>query len=165
MIDKKNINTSPTQKKTVITYGTFDLFHIGHLNLLERLRAMGDQLIVGVSTDEFNASKGKKSFYPYHERAKIIEALACVDSVIPEGDWEQKAKDIKQHSVDVFGIGDDWRGEFDHLSEFCEVVYLSRTPSISTTEVKKNLSALDSDRIQQIKAGLDSVLSIVKALE
>lgn len=163
-----NFNSSQTpliSGKTVITYGTFDLFHIGHLNMLERLSEMGETLIVAVSTDEFNAKKGKESFYSYQERAKIVSALGCVDKVIPEQSWEQKADDIKQYSVDIFGIGDDWKGEFDHLDALCQVIYLPRTPSISTTSVKKNLSNLDSDRIQQIKAGLDSVLSIVKAIE
>lgn len=150
--------------KKVITYGTFDLFHIGHLNMLKRLKGLGDYLIVGVSTDEFNLGKGKKSVFSYDERAQIIGAIDCVDEVIPEFTWEQKLSDIKAHEVSVFGIGEDWQGKFDHLSTHCEVVYLPRTPSISSTEVKHALSQLNSDKIKQIKDGLDGVLDIVKAL-
>jgi len=151
--------------KTVITYGTFDLLHVGHVNMLERLKTLGDKLIVAVSSDEFNLLKGKHSVYSYAERAKIVAALRCVDQVIPEHDWAQKAKDIKQYQVDIFGIGADWQGKFDELSSLCEVVYLPRTPSISTTDLKKALSQIDSATIQQIKRGLDSVLDLVKAIE
>jgi len=164
-------STSPNAPKdslsqtVVLTYGTFDLFHIGHLKMLERLRAMGDKLIVAVSTDEFNRLKGKTSVYSFEERSQIVAALACVDEVVPEHNWEQKEQDIQTHQVDIFGIGEDWRGKFDHLMPHCKVVYLERTPSISTTEVKRALSNLDSDKIKQIKDGLDSVLSIVKAIE
>lgn len=151
--------------KTVITYGTFDLFHVGHLNLLERLKGLGDRLLVGVSTDEFNTVKGKSSFYSFAERSRIVSALTCVDLVFPEHSWEQKVEDMKKHQVDIFGIGDDWRGHFDALQQYCQVVYLERTPSISTTSVKKGLSNLDADKIKQIKQGLDSVLNLVKALD
>jgi glycerol-3-phosphate cytidylyltransferase len=151
--------------KTVITYGTFDLLHVGHVNMLERLKSLGDKLIVAVSSDEFNLIKGKHSVYSYAERAKIVAALRCVDQVIPEHDWAQKAKDIQQYQVDIFGIGADWQGKFDELSSLCEVVYLPRTPSISTTDLKKALSQIDSATIQQIKRGLDSVLDLVKAIE
>ena len=151
--------------KTILTYGTFDLLHIGHLNMLERLAELGDALIVGVSTDEFNQLKGKKSVYSYADRARIVESLKCVSKVIPENSWEQKTADIAHFEVDVFGIGSDWQGKFDHLKEHCEVVYLDRTSNISTTELKKSLSQLDSDTIQRIKSGLDSVLEIVKAIE
>ena len=151
--------------KTIITYGTFDLLHIGHINMLERLRALGDRLIVGVSTDEFNAIKGKNSLYSYDDRAKIVGALRCVDEIIPENDWQQKRTDIEKYSVDIFGIGADWQGNFDELSAQCEVVYLPRTPSISTTNLKKILSKIDDTSIKKIKQGLDGVLDIVKALE
>lgn len=150
--------------KKVITYGTFDLFHIGHLNMLKRLKGLGDYLIVGVSTDEFNLEKGKKSIFSYDERAQIIGAIDCVDEVIPESTWEQKLADINAHEVSVFGIGEDWQGKFDYLKPHCDVVYLPRTPSISSTAVKQALSQLDSDKIKQIKDGLDGVLDIVKAL-
>jgi len=111
--------------RTIITYGTFDMFHIGHLKLLRRLKEMGDKLIVGVSTDEFNALKGKKTLIPYDQRSAIVEAIDCVDLVVPEENWEQKVEDIRRYDVDVFAIGDDWRGKFDFLEEYCEVVYLS----------------------------------------
>ena len=129
-------------KKTIITYGTFDMFHIGHLNLLKRLKAMGDELIVAVSTDEFNLGKGKKTLIPYEQRADIVEAIKYVDKVIPEENWEQKITDVQKYHVDKFVIGDDWEGEFDFLSEYCEVEYLSRTEGVSTTMLKKSLSAI-----------------------
>ncbi len=127
--------------KKVITYGTFDLFHVGHLNLLKRAKELGDYLIVAVSTDEFNErEKNKKTFIPYTERAAIIEAIRYVDNVIPENSWDQKIHDIKTYGVDVFAIGDDWTGKFDFLKEFsCEVIYIPRTPNISTTILKKVL--------------------------
>lgn len=151
--------------KTVITYGTFDLLHVGHIHLLERLAALGDRLIVGVSTDEFNSSKGKRSLYSYEERSKIVSSLRCVDEVLPESNWQQKANDIVDRNVDIFGIGSDWQGKFDHLKSNCEVVYLSRTPNISTTDLKKALSSIDSESIKTIKRGLDNVLELVKAIE
>lgn len=123
-------------KRVVLTYGTFDLFHVGHLNILQRARELGDHLIVAVSTDEFNAIKGKKSFFSYEDRSRIVAACRYVDEVIPERNWEQKQEDIRQHSVDVFVMGDDWKGKFDHLSAFCQVHYLDRTPGISSTQVR-----------------------------
>ena len=125
--------------KKVITYGTFDLFHIGHLNILKRARELGDHLTVAVSTDEFNLVKNKVCTYPYGDRAAIVEALECVDKVIPENNWEQKVDDIKNNNIDLFVIGDDWTGKFDFLKEHCEVVYLPRTDGISTTEIKNKL--------------------------
>ncbi len=127
--------------KTVLTYGTFDLFHIGHLNLLERLSRMGDRLIVGVSSDSFNKQKGKSSLFPYEERARIISSLYCVEYVFPELNWFQKPEDIKQYDVDVFGIGDDWKGKFDYLDEYCKVVYLPRTENISSSSLKESLQS------------------------
>jgi len=128
--------------KIVITYGTFDMFHVGHLNLFKRLKAMGEYLIVAVSTDEFNAKKGKKTLIPFHERVEIVRALRFVDEVIPEVSWDQKRTNILERKVDVFAIGDDWKGEFDSLSDICQVVYLERTPGISTTELKSLSKAL-----------------------
>lgn len=125
--------------KKVITYGTFDLFHIGHLNLLERARSMGDYLIVAVSTDEFNALKNKASAVPFEDRARIVAALKCVDEVIPENSWDQKREDILNHGVDTFVIGDDWEGKFDFLSDICNVSYLKRTEAISSTELKNKI--------------------------
>ncbi len=124
---------------TIITYGTFDLFHIGHLNLLKRIKNLCSNLIVGVSTDEFNALKGKTTVISYEDRSKIVEAIKYVDKVIPEQSWEQKLFDIEKYNVDCFVIGDDWRGKFDFLKEKCEVLYLSRTPDISSTKLKSIL--------------------------
>lgn len=127
--------------KKVITYGTFDLLHYGHINLLRRAKEYGDYLIVALSTDEFNWSqKQKKSYFPYQQRKLLLEAIRYVDLVIPEESWEQKIADIQQYKVDTFVMGDDWKGKFDFLKDYCEVVYLSRTPEISTTQIKKDLS-------------------------
>lgn len=126
--------------KRVITYGTFDLLHYGHINLLQRAKALGDYLIVAISSDEFNAIKGKKSFFPYEERKRMLEAIRYVDLVIPEENWEQKRSDMHKYDVDIFVMGDDWKGKFDFLEEEgVEVVYLPRTPEISTTEIKQRL--------------------------
>lgn len=125
---------------TVITYGTFDLFHVGHLRLLERAAALGDRLVVGVSTDAFNLGKNKNCIHPYEERAAIIGALKVVDQVFPEENWEQKPFDIKKYGAGIFVIGDDWEGKFDYLNTHCRVVYLPRTPNISTTQRKGLIS-------------------------
>jgi glycerol-3-phosphate cytidylyltransferase len=127
--------------KKVITYGTFDLIHHGHINILRRAKAMGDYLIVALSTDEFNAGKGKQVYYAYEERKQILEAIKYVDEVIPETRWEQKIDDVVKHGVSVFVIGDDWTGKFDFLKPYCEVVYLPRTEGISTTQIKNELGA------------------------
>ncbi|MCF3595525.1 adenylyltransferase/cytidyltransferase family protein [Rhodobacteraceae bacterium LMO-12] len=126
-------------RKTVLTYGTFDLFHIGHVRLLRRLSEMGDRLIVGCSTDEFNAIKGKTCVMPYEERAEILRACSYVSQVIPENDWAQKRSDVQTYGADIFAMGDDWQGKFDDLADLCEVVYLPRTESISTTDLKKRV--------------------------
>lgn len=125
--------------KKVITYGTFDLFHIGHLNLLKRAKELGDYLIVAVSSDEFNKGKGKVCQISDTDRMQIVEAIRYVDEVILETNWEQKVKDVQQYGVDVFVMGDDWEGKFDFLKEYCEVVYLPRTEGISTTQLKHDL--------------------------
>lgn len=125
--------------KKVLTYGTFDLFHIGHLNILKRARELGDYLVVAVSSDSFNAIKGKKCAIPDHERMAIVEAIKYVDKVIPENDWDQKISDVQDNDIDIFVMGDDWEGKFDFLKEYCEVVYLPRTDGISTTQIKKEL--------------------------
>ncbi|HDR3888918.1 glycerol-3-phosphate cytidylyltransferase [Bacillus mycoides] len=125
--------------KKVITYGTFDLLHWGHINLLKRAKDLGDYLIVAVSSDEFNKLKNKKSYHSYENRKMILEAVRYVDEVIPEHSWEQKVKDVVNHDVDIFVMGDDWGGEFDFLKEYCEVVYLPRTIGISTTKIKQEL--------------------------
>ncbi len=126
--------------KTVLTYGTFDLFHIGHLRILERARALGDRLVVGVSTDAFNATKGKACVIPYAHRRDIVAGLRCVDVAFAEDTWDQKVDDVGRFGVDVFTMGDDWVGRFDFLKPHCDVVYLSRTPDISTTILKADLT-------------------------
>lgn len=125
--------------KKVITYGTFDLLHYGHINLLKRARELGDYLVVAVSTDDFNRLKHKQAHFRYEERKLILEAIRYVDEVIPENTWEQKIEDIRENNIDIFVMGDDWKGEFDYLSEYCEVVYLNRTEGISTTKIKNDL--------------------------
>jgi len=122
--------------KRIITYGTFDLLHFGHIYLLTRARALGDYLIVALSEDEFNEKeKHKKTYFSYDDRKRLLEAIRYVDLVIPEKNWEQKEHDIKLYQADVFIMGDDWQGKFDHLKEYCEVIYLPRTPEISTTQI------------------------------
>ena len=125
--------------KRVITYGTFDVLHYGHINLLKRAKALGDYLIVGLSSDKFNEVKNKKSYYNYEQRKKILESLRFVDLVIPEDNWEQKISDIKEFRADIFVMGDDWEGKFDFLKEHCAVVYLSRTPDVSSSMTKEFL--------------------------
>ncbi|MBD5115649.1 MAG: glycerol-3-phosphate cytidylyltransferase [Ruminococcaceae bacterium] len=126
--------------KRVITYGTFDLIHYGHINLLKRARELGDYLIVVLSTDEFNWNeKQKKCYFSYEKRKQLLEAIRYVDLVIPENNWEQKISDVQLYKADVFVMGDDWTGKFDFLKEYCEVVYLPRTPEISTTQIKAEL--------------------------
>ncbi|PJL44900.1 adenylyltransferase/cytidyltransferase family protein [Stenotrophomonas maltophilia] len=151
--------------RTVLTYGTFDLFHVGHLNLLRRMRALGDRLIVGVSTDEFNERKGKKTVVPFKDRLAIVESIKYVDAAIAESDWDQKLSDIEKYAVSVFGMGDDWEGKFDHLAPSCEVVYLPRTSDISSTEFKRLLSILDAEHVTDLKKALDLISTIVDRFE
>src|SRR5690625_3375520 len=126
--------------RRVITYGTFDLLHYGHINLLKRAKELGDYLIVGLSTDEFNyIEKQKKCYFAYEKRKQLLEAIRYVDLVVPEESWEQKISDIQKYHIDIFVIGDDWEGKFDFLTPYCEIEYLSRTPEISTTKIKKDL--------------------------
>ena len=127
--------------KRVITYGTFDLLHYGHINLLRRAKALGDYLIVALSTDEFNwNSKKKKTYFPYEQRKQLLESIRYVDLVIPEEDWNQKKNDMHEYHIDTFVMGDDWKGKFDFLKEEgVDVVYLPRTPEISSSKIKKDL--------------------------
>jgi glycerol-3-phosphate cytidylyltransferase len=125
--------------KKVITYGTFDLLHWGHINLLKRAKQLGEHLTVAISSDEFNAIKNKKSYHSFENRKMILESIRYVDEVISENDWEQKISDVVDNDIDIFVMGDDWKGEFDFLKDYCEVVYLPRTIGISTTKIKKDL--------------------------
>ncbi|MCR6663409.1 MAG: glycerol-3-phosphate cytidylyltransferase [Luteimonas sp.] len=127
--------------RTVITYGTFDILHIGHINLLRRAKALGGRLVVGLSSDEFNLGKHKSSLLNYENRKAVLESIRYVDEVFPEMNWDQKIDDVRRFGADVFVMGHDWEGKFDFLSEYCEVVYLPRTADISTTEIKNSLKA------------------------
>ena len=139
--------------KRILTYGTFDLLHYGHIRLLKRAKELGDYLIVAVSTDEFNDIKGKKAYHNYETRKQMLEAIRYVDLVIPEETWEQKINDVKDYKVDVVVMGSDWAGsdKFDYLKEYCEVVYLDRTEGISTTKIKKDLG------LQEPVNGVDQI--------
>ncbi|GIN85359.1 glycerol-3-phosphate cytidylyltransferase [Heyndrickxia sporothermodurans] len=125
--------------KKVITYGTFDLLHWGHINLLKRAKELGDYLVVAISSDDFNEIKNKKAYHSYENRKMILEAIRYVDEVIPENSWDQKVTDVQDHNIDIFVMGDDWKGKFDFLKDHCEVIYLPRTIGISTTQIKKDL--------------------------
>lgn len=151
--------------KTIITYGTFDLFHSGHLNLLKRLRQLGDRLIVGVSTDEFNAEKGKKTIIPFEDRISIIESIKYVDFAIPEKSWTQKPEDILNFNVSILGMGNDWEGKFDNFNNICKVIYLPRTEGISSTDIKNSLKPLNKLNTKEIKKSLEIISSIIDNLE
>lgn len=127
-------------QRTVLTYGTFDLFHPGHVQVLKRARELGTRLVVGLSTDEFNAKKGKKSVISFEDRKVVLEACRHVDEVFAEEDWDQKMSDAVRLNADVFVMGDDWTGKFDFLTEVCTVVYLARTPNVSTTQIKQSIA-------------------------
>jgi glycerol-3-phosphate cytidylyltransferase len=134
------LGTEGEYMKRVITYGTFDLLHYGHINLLRRAKQQGDYLIVALSTDEFNLNeKQKKSYFSFSQRKQLLEAIRYVDLVIPEENWDQKRKDIREYHIDTFVMGNDWEGKFDYLKDLCEVVYLPRTPEISTSQIKSEL--------------------------
>ena len=139
--------------KRILTYGTFDLLHYGHIRILKRAKELGDYLVVALSTDEFNATKGKKAYHSYETRKKMLEDIRYVDLVIPENNWEQKIQDIKDYKIDVCVMGSDWAGsdKFDYLKEYCEVVFLERTPGVSTTQIKNDL------QLQETVDGVDQV--------
>ena len=122
--------------KKIITYGTFDLFHFGHLEILRRAKELGEYLVVAISTDEFNEIKDKKCVYPFEHRINIVEAIKYVDEVIPENNWNQKRHDILKNEIDIFTMGNDWEGKFNDLTDICDVIYLPRTPNISATKIK-----------------------------
>lgn len=132
--------------KRILTYGTFDLLHYGHINLLRRAKALGDYLVVACSTDEFNLGKGKRCYFSYEERKQLLESIRYVDLVIPEESWEQKANDVREYHIDTVVMGSDWEGSerFEYLKDLCEVVYLPRTPEISTTQIKSDLGLMGS---------------------
>jgi glycerol-3-phosphate cytidylyltransferase len=153
------------KEKNILTYGTFDMFHIGHLKLLERLSSLGDRLIVAVSTDEFNEIKGKNTIIPYAQRAEIVGAIKYVDMVIPENSWEQKVKDIKKYNIDIFAMGHDWEGKFDELKEYCEVVYLPRTEGISTTALKQQLNKISQINIEDINRAFEILQRLKRDFE
>ncbi len=139
--------------KRILTYGTFDLLHYGHIRLLKRAKELGDYLIVALSTDEFNAVKNKKAYHNYETRKKMLEAIRYVDLVIPENTWEQKEDDVKKYFVDTVVMGDDWKNDerFESLRKYCDVVYLERTEGVSTTKIKKELG------LQQAINGVDQI--------
>ncbi|GKY89162.1 adenylyltransferase/cytidyltransferase family protein [Sinisalibacter aestuarii] len=150
--------------KTVLTYGTFDLLHVGHIRLLERARAYGDRLVVGISSDEFNATKGKHSIFPFEHRKLIVQSLRFVDEVFAENDWGQKESDIKSYGADVLVMGNDWEGKFDDLGRLCEVAYLPRTEGISTTALKEALSAFRGEKINELKRAIETLHMIADNL-
>lgn len=132
--------------KKIITYGTYDLLHVGHINLLRRARELGDYLIVVLSSDEFNAIKHKTAYHSFEDRKLILESIKYVDEVIPEYTWEQKISDVVDNKVDTFVMGNDWEGQFDFLKDYCEVIYLDRTDGISTTKIKQDLKLNNKDK-------------------
>ncbi len=146
---------------TVITYGTFDLFHIGHVNLLRRLRELGDRLVVGCSTDEFNAIKGKKVIMPYEHRAAILQCVRYVDAVFPEKSWDQKRVDIAREKAQIFAMGDDWAGKFDDLNDICRVVYLPRTQDVSSTEIREMVKALHLENMHEVRRAAKHVVELI----
>lgn len=152
-------------KKVVLTYGTFDLFHTGHLSLLNRLKALGDELVVGVTTDEFNALRGKQTIFGFEDRIQIVRNLKCVDLAISLQSSEQKADDIRHYGVSIFGMGNDWEGRFDDLRVHCEVIYLPRTENISSTRIRKLLEGLGRTHVSDAGKALEPAASIVGAFD
>lgn len=147
-------------KKIAITYGTFDLFHYGHLRLFQRIKEFADYLIVGVSTDEFNQLKGKKTIIPFENRIEIVRNIKYVDEVIAEESWEQKINDIKKFKVNYLVMGDDWKGRFDELQQYCEVIYLPRTDGISSSTIRNSLYEIKNLNIKSINSALEILQQI-----
>lgn len=139
--------------KRILTYGTFDLLHYGHIRLLKRAKELGDYLIVALSTDEFNQIKGKKAYHNFETRKEMLEAIRCVDLVIPENTWEQKLQDVLDYKIDVVVMGSDWAGsdKFNYLEDYCQVLYLDRTEGVSTTQIKKEL------KLQPVIDGINQI--------
>lgn len=149
---------------TIVTYGTFDLYHVGHVRLLKRLREMGDRLVVGLSTDEFNQQKGKQVVIPYSDRREILLSCRYVDDVFEENSWEQKRADLVREQADIFAIGDDWAGKFDDLEDLVKVIYLPRTKDISTTELKTVLSYLSKEKVNEVRNVVENLSSLIRQL-
>lgn len=150
---------------TVITYGTFDLFHVGHVRLLKRLKELGDRLVVGCSTDEFNAIKGKKAVLDYAQRVEVLQSCRYVDAVFPENHWDQKRNDILRERADLFAMGDDWLGKFDHLGDVCRVVYLKRTENISTTDIRHFVKAFRQDELRIARTAAQHLVDLLGHME
>ncbi|MDC8830484.1 adenylyltransferase/cytidyltransferase family protein [Alteromonas gilva] len=136
---------------TVVTYGTFDLFHIGHVRLLKRLKSLGDRLVIGLSSDEFNAVKGKQVIIPYADRREILLSCRYVDDVFQENTWEQKRQDLLREKADIFAMGDDWAGKFDDLQDIVKVLYLPRTQDVSTTELKTVIKEINDEKLREVR--------------
>jgi glycerol-3-phosphate cytidylyltransferase len=150
--------------KTILTYGTFDLFHVGHVRLLRRLSAMGDRLVIGLSTDEFNEGKGKKTIISYEQRREILLSCKYVDDVFAEENWQQKRDDILREKADILAMGDDWAGKFDDLGDVTNVIYLPRTEDISTTEVKQMVSYIKQDKKAEIMNAINTLMAKIETL-
>lgn len=150
--------------KTVITYGTFDLLHVGHTRLLWRLRKLADRVVVGCSTDAFNNEKGKQTIMSFEQREEMLASIRYVDKVIPENGWEQKEDDIKRENAHIFAIGEDWAGEFDYLADLCEVIYLPRTNDISTTSVRQMVHSLHEENISELRHAAHKLNAIIDKL-
>ncbi len=151
--------------KTIITYGTFDMFHVGHVRLLSHVRSLGDKLIVGCSTDEFNAVKGKQTVIPFKDRVEVLQSSRFVDEVFAESCWNQKRADIIRWRADIFAIGNDWTGKFDDLSDICTVMYLPRTEGISSTELRDVVRGIGEDTRQRLRLAIEHLNDLIKGLE
>ena len=150
--------------KTVVTYGTFDLFHVGHVRLLKRLKSLGDKLVVGLSTDEFNLVKGKKTIIPYADRREVLLACQYVDDVFKEHNWEQKREDLIREQATIFAMGDDWAGKFDDLQDIVKVLYLPRTQDISTTELKTVINQIHDEKLREIRNVASHLNALIEKL-
>jgi len=151
--------------RIVLTYGTFDLFHVGHLNLLRRAKSLGDYLIVGISTDKFNSGKGKKTIIDFKDRMEIVKSVRYVDETFAESSWKQKISDIRRYKVDTFVIGDDWKGKFDYLKELCEVVYLPRTMGVSSSGLKGLLKQSKDLHSEEMRKALEIISAAIEPFQ
>lgn len=149
---------------TIVTYGTFDLFHVGHVRLLRRLKELGDRLVVGLSTDTFNEIKGKQVIIPFKDRKEILLSCRYVDDVFEESCWEQKREDLIRENADIFAIGDDWSGKFDDLGDIVKVLYLPRTKDISTTELKTVLREINEEKLREVRNIASHLIESLKTI-